>query len=71
MDEIKNAKRFDPGKYGMAFCPGCSGSGRSYTDAQGNNVCEVCGGFGCIKKDDNNKFGDDSIMSDNASDLLW
>jgi len=42
--------RFDPGKYGMIFCPGCSGSGKSFTDPKGDNICKVCGGFGLIKK---------------------
>ena len=50
MNKTKIAERFNPGKYGMTFCPGCSGSGRSFADVQGINVCKVCGGFGLIKK---------------------
>jgi rRNA maturation endonuclease Nob1 len=45
-------ERFRPEKYGMIFCPGCSGSGKSITEAMGTNVCKVCGGFGLIKKEE-------------------
>ena len=51
MNKTKIAERFNPEKYGMTFCPGCSGSGRSFAEAQGVNVCKVCGGFGLIKKE--------------------
>ena len=36
----------------MTFCPGCSGSGRSFADAQGLNVWNVCGGVGLTKKEE-------------------
>ncbi len=52
MSKTKVARRFDPNKYGMIFCPNCSGSGRFFVDAQGVNVCNVCGGFGLIKKEE-------------------
>ena len=55
MNKTKIAERFNPEKYDMTFCPGCSGSGRSFADAQGVNVCnvcKVCGGFGLIKKEE-------------------
>ena len=51
MNKTKKTERFNPEKYGMTFCPGCSGSGRFCNDAQGVNVCKVCGGFGFIKKE--------------------
>ena len=52
MSKTDIGRRFNPNKYGMVFCPNCSGSGRSFADAQGVNVCEVCGGFGLIKKEE-------------------
>ena len=52
MNKTKIAERFNPNKYGMTFCPGCSGSGRVCNDAQGVNVCKVCEGFGLIKKEE-------------------
>ena len=52
MSKTKVGRRFDPNRYGMIFCPICSGSGRSFADAQGVNVCNVCGGFGLIKKEE-------------------
>ena len=52
MSKTKVGRRFDPNKYGMIFCPNCSGSGKSFTEAQGVNVCNVCGGFGLIKKEE-------------------
>jgi len=51
VNKTKKTERFNPEKYGMTFCPGCSGSGRFCNDAQGVNVCKVCGGFGFIKKE--------------------
>jgi len=52
MSEPREDKRFKPEKYGMIFCPDCGGSGRSFTNFKGTNVCNVCGGFGLIKKED-------------------
>lgn len=55
MSKTKVGRGFNPNKYGMIFCPNCSGSGRSFADAQGVNVCNVCnvcGGFGLIKKEE-------------------
>ena len=52
MSKTKVGRRFDPNKYGMIFCPNCSGSGRSFGEAQGVSVCNVCGGFGLIKKEE-------------------
>ena len=51
MNKTKKTERFNPEKYGMTFCPGCSGSGRFCNDAQGVDVCKVCGGLGFIKKE--------------------
>ena len=52
MSKTKVGRRFDPNRYGMIFCPICSGSGRSFAEAQGVNVCKVCGGFGLVKKEE-------------------
>jgi len=56
VNKTKIAERFNPNKYGMIFCPSCSGSGRSFADAQGVNVCNICGGFGLIKKEEKKAF---------------
>jgi rRNA maturation endonuclease Nob1 len=48
----KTDERFKPERYGMIFCPGCSGSGRSLEDTKGVDVCSICGGFGLIRKDE-------------------
>ncbi len=63
MGKTKTTEGFDPEKYGMAFCPGCSGSGRSLADAQGVNVCKVCGGFGFVKKEAKNSFQFDRVIA--------
>jgi len=49
----KIGEKFNPEKYGMIFCPNCCGSGRSFTNPEGGNVCKVCGGFGLIKREKN------------------
>ncbi len=48
-------KSFNPENYGMVFCPHCNGSGKSLDEAKGVDVCKVCGGFGLIKKGEENK----------------
>jgi len=52
VNKTKIAEEFNPEKYGVTFCPGCSGSGKSFADDQGGNVCNVCGGFGLIKEEE-------------------
>jgi rRNA maturation endonuclease Nob1 len=52
VSKTKVGRGFNPNKYGMIFCPNCSGSGRSFADGQGVNVCNVCGGVGLIKKEE-------------------
>ena len=54
-------ERFNPEKYGMIFCPNCRGSGKSFHDAKGVNVCKVCGGFGLIKKQEKSSIHDKSV----------
>jgi|GEM_PF-972484 DnaJ-class molecular chaperone len=63
VSKTKVGRGFNPNKYGMTFCPGCSGSGRFCNDAQGVNVCKVCGGFGFIKKEDKNSFQYDRVIA--------
>lgn len=50
MGRTKIGGRFAPEKYGMIYCPNCRGSGKSFSDPKGDNVCKACGGFGLIKK---------------------
>ena len=45
-----NSKIFDPGKYGMIMCPSCYGCGYVYNPD--HRVCTRCGGFGLIKKEE-------------------
>jgi DnaJ-class molecular chaperone len=52
VSQTKVGRRFNPDRYGMIFCPNCSGSGRSFAEAQGVNVCKVCGGFGLIRNEE-------------------
>jgi len=52
VSKTKVGRGFNPNKYGMIFCPSCSASGRFSNDVQGVNVCNVCGGFGLIKKEE-------------------
>jgi rRNA maturation endonuclease Nob1 len=59
MERKAKGERIDPEKYGMIFCPYCTGSGKSFTDAEGMRVCETCGGFGLIiKKGEKKDVGD-------------
>jgi len=51
--ESKNS-RFNPEKIGMVFCPNCEGSGKSFDEDKGVDVCMVCRGFGLIKKGEEN-----------------
>ena len=45
-----NSKIFDPGKFGMIMCPSCYGCGYVYNPD--HRVCTSCGGFGLIKKEE-------------------
>ena len=58
MEKTTISGRFNPEKYGMIFCSGCNGAGKSFNDAKGIEVCKVCGGFGLIKKIEKNSFHD-------------
>jgi len=41
---------FNPEKYHMNFCHGCHGLGKTFDKENSKEVCQVCGGFGLIKK---------------------
>jgi hypothetical protein len=43
-------KMFDPNKYSMGFCHGCNRLGKTINKDNFKIVCQVCGGFGLIKK---------------------
>ena len=49
-------RRYNPEKYQMNFCHECHGLGKtsnkdsSFNKDDPNKVCQVCGGFGLIKK---------------------
>jgi rRNA maturation endonuclease Nob1 len=57
MKKPNKGKWFALEKYGMIFCPICAGSGKSVYDAKEGRVCKVCGGFGLIKKEENDFHG--------------
>lgn len=43
-------KAFNPEKYHMNFCRECHGLGKTFNKGNSKEVCQVCGGFGLIKK---------------------
>jgi PHP family Zn ribbon phosphoesterase len=43
-------KMFNPEKYHMNFCHECHGLGKVSNKDNSKEVCQVCGGFGLIKK---------------------
>jgi len=46
-------KRLDPARYGMILCPECKGKGKFLDQDKKVFVCNLCGGFGLIKKENN------------------
>ncbi|HUL37705.1 MAG TPA: hypothetical protein VLW47_08460 [Thermodesulfobacteriota bacterium] len=51
ISEKKTAREmFNPEKYHMSFCHECHGLGKTVTKENLKKVCQVCGGFGLIKK---------------------
>jgi rRNA maturation endonuclease Nob1 len=56
MEKVTRGETFNPQKYGMSFCPDCHGAGKAFNSAKEINVCRVCGGFGLIKKEENNSL---------------
>jgi rRNA maturation endonuclease Nob1 len=53
MEKMPMREGFKPEKYGMIYCPVCKGFGKSFNEAKGGDVCKICGGFGLIKKEEN------------------
>ncbi len=43
---------FDPKRYGMLLCLKCKGNGRLLVDSDNIQICPKCGGFGFVKKED-------------------
>ncbi len=54
MEKKTTGRRFDPGRYGMIYCPGCKGSGKLFNGVERGAICKICGGFGLIKKEEKN-----------------
>jgi DnaJ-class molecular chaperone len=46
-------RHFNLEKYKMIFCPSCGGTGKSSEGGEGTKVCSHCGGFGYVKKEEN------------------
>ena len=44
-------KIFNPGKYGMVFCPDCTGKDKLPKNPGGSNICPRCGGSGLDKEE--------------------
>ncbi len=63
MEKMVMGRHFHPDKYGMAYCPGCKGSGKLFNGLEGGIVCKICGGFGFIKKEKENNFDDRRLHS--------
>ena len=51
-DKIETGRRFNPERYGMIYCPVCKGIGKLFNKLWEESVCEMCGGFGLIKKEE-------------------
>lgn len=51
-EKIKMGGRFNPERYGMIYCPICKGSGRLCNGIKGGVVCQMCGGFGLVEKEE-------------------
>jgi rRNA maturation endonuclease Nob1 len=56
MEKTVMGRRFNPDRYGMIYCPVCKGSGKLFTGVEGGVVCKICGGFGLIKKEEEDSF---------------
>ncbi len=54
MEKTVVGRRFNPDRYGMIYCPDCKGYGKLFDGVEGGVVCKICGGFGLIKKEENN-----------------
>jgi len=50
-DKQTGVVSFIPERYGMTFCPICSGKGYSEKSHGEREVCRMCRGFGLIKKE--------------------
>ncbi len=48
--KIKIGRPFNPERYGMIYCPVCNGIGKLFNETWEGSVCEMCGGFGLVKK---------------------
>ena len=57
MKRERSEEGFDPGKYGMSFCPSCHGVGQPPDTDSTDFVCHVCGGFGWIRREVNSHGG--------------
>jgi len=55
-------RNFSPKKYGMIFCPNCSGKGCYGSTHHEKEVCSMCGGFGLIKKENFGNEENQKIM---------
>ena len=69
MTERTIKKKFDPSKYGLHFCPECKGAGKFFDQDKRVSVCNVCGGFGFIKKEENNVSDQKGVNEVHISDL--
>ena len=48
----------NPEKFGYMQCPHCNGYGSSLKDPEGVNICTKCGGWGLIKKENEEASND-------------
>ncbi len=50
--KTKIGRHFIPERYGMTYCPICKGIGKLFNELWEGSVCEICGGFGLVKKEE-------------------
>ena len=48
-------KSFNPEKYEMILCPSCKGAGKSSDEDGEVKVCNQCGGFKWVKKENDHR----------------
>jgi len=56
MEKTVTGRGFNPERYGMIYCPVCKGAGKLFNGIGGWGVCKICGGFGLIKKEEEDSF---------------
>lgn len=67
MEKKTTSGHFNPERYGMICCPVCKGSGKFFNGVERGAVCKICGGFGFIKKEQENNLDDRRVPFQNPT----